>query len=78
MLAQALARKENFVERVDLEGEMVQLALLGGSRHSADERDAVMIRVVAHEHHATGDHRLRIDIGDGEAQHVHVEVDRLV
>src|SRR5205823_1310468 len=77
MLAQALASMEDFVQRIDLERHVVQLALFRWSRHRADERDAMMVRVAAHEHHATRHHLLGIDIRYGEAQDPGIESDGL-
>ena len=56
------------------ERDVMQLALLRRRGHAADERDAMVIWIAAHEHHAARHHVLGIDVGDLESQHLRVEL----
>ena len=76
VLAQMLSCEEHFIERGHLEGEVMQFALFGGAGHPAYQRHAVMIGIAAHEYHAARHHLFRIDIGNLEAEHASVEIDR--
>ena len=74
--AQMVARPHDIVEAADLEGDVVQLDILGRRRGRADEGDAVMVAVAAQKHHAARHHLLGIHVGDQEAQHLGVEPGR--
>jgi hypothetical protein len=43
---------------------------------AADERDPVVIGVAPEEHHAAGDHAVRIAIADRETEQLRVEAER--
>ena len=55
---------------------MVQLDIGRRPVHRADQCDAVVIFVEAHEHHAAGHHVVGIDIGNLEPQNLDVETHR--
>src|SRR5260221_3634349 len=78
VFAQMVARADHLVERRDLEGNVVELDVGRLPRHRADQRDTVMIRIEAHEHHAARHHVGAVDVGDLEPEHLGVEAHRAV
>src|SRR5262249_6054147 len=71
--AEVVACPDDFVERCDLEGDMIELDIRRFGRHGTDERNAVMVRVAAQENHAARHHLRRVDVGDLEAEYLGVE-----
>ena len=73
------ARLQHLVDGGDLERHVMHAgAPRSGIRPlaGADQGDAVMVRVAAHEDHAAVHHRVGIDVRDPEAEDAGVEIDR--
>ena len=66
---------EDVVEGGDLERQVVKLPAGGSLAGLADEAEAVVVPVEAHEHHPARHHALGIDVGHLEAEHLGVEAD---
>src|SRR5215470_11387603 len=81
VLAEPGAGAKHLVERAHLEREVIEaparclgdLAVALRSLPAAHQRNAVMIAVDTHEHHAAGHHAVRVTVGHAQAEQVLVE-----
>ena len=73
VLAQVIARTQHFIERRHLEGQMIEIVRGRRVLEGSDQRNAVVIGIAAHEHHAAFHHLVRVDIRHAKAEHAGVE-----